>query len=65
MSTSTFSAPPPGPPAPKGTSQWPGPEQGAALAATGEAGLRAAGWLRDLVGRGEPRCLLDLAGDVA
>ncbi|MFE3591380.1 hypothetical protein ACFXOY_28195 [Streptomyces niveus] len=41
------------------------PEQSAALAAAGEAGLRAAGWLRDLVGRGEPRCLLDLAGDIA
>ncbi|MFF2945480.1 hypothetical protein ACFVSQ_37145 [Streptomyces niveus] len=64
MSTSSFSTPPPGSPAPEGTNRWPGPEQRAALAAAGEAGLRAAGWLRDLVGRGEPRCLLDLAGDV-
>ncbi|MFE3119707.1 hypothetical protein [Streptomyces niveus] len=65
MSTSSFSTPLPGLSAPEGTSQWPGPEQSAALAAAGEAGPRAAGWLRDLVGRGEPRCLLDLAGDIA
>ncbi|MEV8347107.1 hypothetical protein [Streptomyces niveus] len=65
MSTSTFSTPLPGLSAPEGTSQWPGPEQSAALATAGEAGLRAAGWLRDLVGQGEPRCLLDLAGDIA
>ncbi|MFD4119570.1 hypothetical protein ACFWSJ_39765 [Streptomyces niveus] len=64
MSTSSFSTPSPCPPAPEGTNRWPGPEQSAALAAAGEAGLRAAGWLRYLVGRGEPRCLLDLAGDV-
>ncbi|MFD6329454.1 hypothetical protein ACFWGI_07735 [Streptomyces niveus] len=65
MSASIFSTQPPGPPAPEGTSQWPGPEQSAAPAAVGEAGLRAAGWLRDMVGRGEPRCLLNLAGDIA
>ncbi|MFE3588113.1 hypothetical protein ACFXOY_11370 [Streptomyces niveus] len=65
MSTSIFSTPSPCPPAQEGPRQWPGPEQSRALAAVGEAGLRAAGWLRDLVGRGEPRCLLNLAGDVA
>ncbi|MFE3591374.1 hypothetical protein ACFXOY_28165 [Streptomyces niveus] len=65
MSTRTFSTPLPGLSAPEGTSQWPGPEQSAALPTAGEAGLRAAGWLRDLVGQGEPRCLLGLAGDIA
>lgn len=65
MSTSAFSTPLPDLSVPEGAGQWPGPEESAALAAVGEAGLRAAEWLRGLVGRGEPRCLLNLAGDIA